>query len=191
MVGPVAWLNGSIALQWGSEPSRKALNAGFNFTGTGMTPHIGIADIKMMFDWIPSWIIGPGLIVGAVLLALVVYGIAASLVNRTFGTRVPVISVFIDRTAGPARLSLCLAAIAMVMPLAPLDDEIRTPLTHLFVVAFIGLIGWISIRIVDMSAARYLQNFRDVTENFIARKHVTQSACSSASPTSSSRYPRR
>ncbi|MGY4506033.1 small-conductance mechanosensitive channel [Bradyrhizobium sp. GM24.11] len=25
-----------------------------------------------------------------------------------------------------------------------------------------------------MSAARYLQNFRDVTENFVARKHVTQ-----------------
>ena len=25
-----------------------------------------------------------------------------------------------------------------------------------------------------MTAARYLQNFRDVTENFIARKHVTQ-----------------
>ncbi|MCI4588473.1 mechanosensitive ion channel family protein, partial [Escherichia coli] len=44
----------------------------------------------------------------------------------------------------------------------------------LFIVAFIALIGWISIRIVDMSAARYLQNFRDVTENFVARKHVTQ-----------------
>jgi small-conductance mechanosensitive channel len=51
---------------------------------------------------------------------------------------------------------------------------VRTPLTRLFIVAVIGLIGWISIRIVDMTAARYLQNFRDVTENFIARKHVTQ-----------------
>lgn len=139
-----------------------------------MTLQSVVTDIKMMFDWIPSWIIGLSLILGAVLLALLVYGIATWLLNRTFGTRVPVISVFIDRTAGPARLSLCLAAVAMVMPLAPLDDEIRVPLTHLFVVAFIGLIAWISIRIVDMSAARYLQNFRDVTENFIARKHVTQ-----------------
>ena len=83
-------------------------------------------------------------------------------------------SVFIARTAGPAQLALCLAAVALVLPLAPLDDAFRTPLTRLFVVAFIALIGWISIRIVDMSAARYLQNFRDVTENFVARKHVTQ-----------------
>ncbi len=82
--------------------------------------------------------------------------------------------MFIERTAGPAQLALCLAGVALVLPLAPLDDTIRTPLMRLFVVAFIALIGWISIRIVDMSAARYLQNFRDVTENFVARKHVTQ-----------------
>jgi len=139
-----------------------------------MTPQAVTADIKIMFGWIPSWFIGLGLIVGAILVALLVYWIAAWLLRRTFGTRIPVIAVFLNRTAGPLRLSLCLAMVAMVMPLAPLDDEIRTPLTHLFVVAFIGLVGWISIRIVDMSAARYLQNFRDVTENFVARKHVTQ-----------------
>jgi small-conductance mechanosensitive channel len=139
-----------------------------------MTLQAVTADIEMMFGWIPSWFLGLCLIVGAVLLALLVYGIAAWLVRRTFGTGIPVIAVFLDRTAGPLRLSLCLATVAMVMPLAPLNDETRVPLTHLFVVAFIGLIAWISIRVVDMSAARYLQNFRDVTENFIARKHVTQ-----------------
>jgi small-conductance mechanosensitive channel len=139
-----------------------------------MTLQAVTADIEMMFGWIPSWFLGLCLIVGAVLLALLVYWIAAWLVRRTFGTGIPVIAVFLDRTAGPLRLSLCLATVAMVMPLAPLNDETRVPLTHLFVVAFIGLIAWISIRVVDMSAARYLQNFRDVTENFIARKHVTQ-----------------
>jgi small-conductance mechanosensitive channel len=133
-----------------------------------------IPNIHRMFGWIPSWFIGLGLIVGTVLLALFAYRVAAWFLNRAFGTRVPVIAVFIDRTAGPARLALCLAAVALAMPLAPLDDTVRTPLTRLFVVAVIGLIGWISIRIVDMMAARYLQNFRDVTENFIARKHVTQ-----------------
>jgi small-conductance mechanosensitive channel len=133
-----------------------------------------LADIERMFGWIPFWLIGLSLVVGAILLALLLYWIAAWLLKRAFGTRYPLIGVFIDRTAGPARLALCLAAVALVMPLAPLGQTIRTPLTHLFVVAFIGLIGWISVRIVDMSAVRYLQNFRDVTENFIARKHVTQ-----------------
>jgi small-conductance mechanosensitive channel len=133
-----------------------------------------MADIDKMFGWIPSWIIGLGLVAGAMLLALSIYRLAVWLLNRTFGTRLPLMSVFIERTTGPAQLALCLAAVALVLPLAPLDDAFRTPLTSLFVVAFIALIGWISIRIVDMSAARYLQNFRDVTENFVARKHVTQ-----------------
>lgn len=133
-----------------------------------------MADINGMLGWIPSWFIGLSLVAGAILLALLVYRLAIWLLGRTFGTRFPLLSVFVDRTAGPAQLALCLAAVALVLPLAPLDDAIRTPLMRLFVVAFIALIGWISIRIVDMSAARYLQNFRDVTENFVARKHVTQ-----------------
>ena len=133
-----------------------------------------VADIDAMLGWIPSWFVGLSLVIGAVLLALVAYRLAARLLNRAFGTRLPILGVFIERTAGPAQMALCLAAVALVLPLAPLDDAIRTPLTRLFVVAFIALIGWISIRIVDMSAARYLQNFRDVTENFVARKHVTQ-----------------
>lgn len=133
-----------------------------------------MADIDKMFGWIPSWFIGLSLVAGAILLALLFYRVAVWLLKRAFGTRLPLLSVFIERTSGPAQLALCLAAVALVLPLAPLDDTIRTPLMRLFVVAFIALIGWISIRIVDMSAARYLQNFRDVTENFIARKHVTQ-----------------
>lgn len=133
-----------------------------------------MADIDRMFGWIPTWFIGLGLVAGAILLALFAYRLAVWLLCRAFGTRLPLIRVFIDRTSGPAQLALCLAAVALVLPLAPLDDTIRTPLMRLFVVAFIALTGWISIRIVDMSAARYLQNFRDVTENFIARKHVTQ-----------------
>ncbi|MCP3399121.1 mechanosensitive ion channel family protein [Bradyrhizobium sp. CCGB20] len=133
-----------------------------------------MADIETMFGWIPSWVIGLGLVAGAILIALSLYRLAVWLLNRAFGTRLSLLSVFIERTSGPAQLALCLAAVALILPLAPLDNAFRNPLTSLFVVAFIALIGWISIRIVDMSAARYLQNFRDVTENFVARKHVTQ-----------------
>ncbi|TQF40667.1 mechanosensitive ion channel protein MscS [Bradyrhizobium sp. UNPF46] len=133
-----------------------------------------MAEIDGMLGWIPSWFVGLSLVVGAILLALFAYRLAMWLLTRAFGTRLPLLGLFIDRTAGPARLALCLAAVALVLPLAPLDDTIRTPLMRLFVVAVIALIGWISIRIVDMSAARYLQNFRDVSENFVARKHVTQ-----------------
>jgi small-conductance mechanosensitive channel len=83
--------------------------------------------------------------------------------------------LFLDKTAGPSRLALCLAAVAFVLPLAPLNDVLRQQLSRFFAVAVIALIGWLSIRAVDMAAARYLMKFRlDVDENFLARKHVTQ-----------------
>jgi hypothetical protein len=67
------------------------------------------------------------------------------------------------------------AAVAFVLPLAPLGDELRDTLTHLFVVVCIALVGWISIRAVDLVATRYLQRSRvDIEENLLARKHVTQ-----------------
>lgn len=133
-----------------------------------------LADIDAMLGWVPHWFVGLGLVVGAILLALSLYRFAIWLLNRAICGRFPLIGVFIARTAGPAQLALCLAAVAFVLPFAPLDEAIRGPLVRAFVLAFIALIGWISVRIVDMSAARYLQNYRDVTENFIARKHVTQ-----------------
>ena len=81
----------------------------------------------------------------------------------------------LETTSGPSKLAVCLVAVAVVLPLAPLNDDLRNALTHLFAVASIALIGWISIRAVDLVAARYLQRYRlEIEENFLARKHVTQ-----------------
>ncbi|MGV7213802.1 mechanosensitive ion channel family protein [Bradyrhizobium sp. UFLA05-112] len=133
-----------------------------------------IARIDELFGWVPPWFVGLSIIACAILAALFLYRIAVQLLRRAFAGRFPLVNPFLDRTAGPAQLALCLLAVALVLPWAPLGDETRLDLRHVFVVAVIALIGWISIRAVDMTAARYLQNFRDVTENFIARKHVTQ-----------------
>ena len=62
-----------------------------------------------------------------ILIALSIYRLSVWLFNRAFGTRLPLMSVFIERTAGPAQLALCLLpAVALVLPLAPLDDAFRT-----------------------------------------------------------------
>jgi hypothetical protein len=49
---------------------------------------------------------------------------------------------------------------ALVTPLAPLNDALSGTLTHLFVVASIALIGWISIRAIDLVVARYPERNR-------------------------------
>ena len=81
----------------------------------------------------------------------------------------------LEATAGPTRLAFCLAAIAFAMPAAPLGEELRADLTHLFAVGSIALIGWVSIRVVDLASRQYLLRYHDdITENLLARKHVTQ-----------------
>lgn len=134
-----------------------------------------LTKLDQMFGWVPQWFVGLALVAGAIIGAVLLHHIAFLAARRAFGQKTPVVIVLLDRIAGPARLALCLAAVAFVLPLAPLNDPLRQQLSHFFVVAVIALIGWISARAVDMGAARYLQQFRlDIEENFLARKHVTQ-----------------
>ena len=134
-----------------------------------------LSRIERMLDWVPQWLVGVCLVIGAIAVALFAYGIVAGIIKRALGTRWPTVSLLLRKVAGPARLALCLVAVALVLPAAPLNDVLRDQLTHFFVVAVIALIGWITVRAVDMGAARYLQRFRlDTDENFLARKHVTQ-----------------
>ncbi|MBR0871943.1 mechanosensitive ion channel family protein [Bradyrhizobium tropiciagri] len=134
-----------------------------------------IDGLEHSLRWVPDWVVGLGLITGALLIALLIHSVARRLVRRVLVPRSPVATMLLDRTAGPTRLALCLAAVALVLPLAPLSDVLRLTLSHFFGVAVIALVGWISIRAVDMASTRYVDKFRhDVAENFLARKHVTQ-----------------
>jgi small-conductance mechanosensitive channel len=134
-----------------------------------------LSKIEQMLGWVPQWLVGLCLVIGAIAVALFAYSIVARIIKRALGTRWPTVSLLLKKVAGPARLALCLVAVALVLPAAPLNDVLRDQLTHFFVVAVIALVGWITVRAVDMGAARYLQRFRlDTDENFLARKHVTQ-----------------
>jgi small-conductance mechanosensitive channel len=125
--------------------------------------------------FLPDWLIGLGLVCFAILCALSLHRLLASMAKRAIGPRRSIAVQVLETTSGPSKLAVCLVAVAVVLPLAPLNDDLRNALTHLFAVASIALIGWISIRAVDLVAARYLQRYRlEIEENFLARKHVTQ-----------------
>jgi small-conductance mechanosensitive channel len=131
--------------------------------------------LQRIFGFMPDWVVGLGLIALAIVCALIVYRMARAVVRRAIGSQNSLALPILQRTAGPVQLAICLIAVALVLPLAPLDDELRGTLTHLFAVATIALVGWISIRAVDLVASRYLHRFgTDIAENFLARKHVTQ-----------------
>jgi small-conductance mechanosensitive channel len=122
----------------------------------------------------PDWLEGLALVALAIVCALFMHRIAAILVKRAIGERRSLAVQILEATSGPTRLALCLAAVAFVMPAAPLSDEVRSDLTHLFAVATIALVGWITMRAVDLASTQYLLRYHDITENLLARKHVTQ-----------------
>jgi small-conductance mechanosensitive channel len=131
--------------------------------------------LQDVFGFLPQWLIGLGLVILAILCALSLHSLLVSLAKRAIGPKRSMAIQILDSTSGPIRLAACLAAVTLVTPLAPLNDDLSSALTHSFAVASIALIGWISIRAVDLVAARYLQQYRvEITENFLARKHVTQ-----------------
>ena len=133
-----------------------------------------LSRFEQMLGWVPQWMLGLALVFAAIAVALFAQNMAARVIKRAIGSNMPGVRLFLERIEGPVQLALCLAAVALVLPLAPLNDGWREQLTHFFVVAVIALIGWITVRAVDMGAARYLQRFRlDTDENFLARKHVT------------------
>jgi small-conductance mechanosensitive channel len=127
------------------------------------------------FGIVPDWLIGLGLIVLAILCALIVHGVGSALTRRIIASRRSLAVLILEATSGPTRLALCLAAVAFVVPWAPLGGELRSDLAHLFVVATIALIGWVLIRVTDLTATQYVLRFHDeIAENLIARKHITQ-----------------
>ncbi len=134
-----------------------------------------VARLQEALGFMPAWLFGLVLVALAVVVALIVHRLAVALARRAIGPRRSVAMQIVETTSGPIRLAMCLAAVATVMPLAPLSGELQSGLAHLFVVATIALIGWILMRAVDLSSARYLLRFRDnIAENYLARKHVTQ-----------------
>jgi small-conductance mechanosensitive channel len=152
-------------------PVRPALpRTGFQ---TGM--HMDLIDtFERLFGWVPAWMAGLGLIMLAIVVALAVHKTAMLLARRAVGQRSFGVT-FLNRTTGPARLALCLLAVALVLPLAPFDEGARQRLAQFFVVATIALVGWLSMRAVDLAATRYLERHEiDIDENYRARKYVTQ-----------------
>lgn len=135
-------------------------------------------DIEVALAWVPAWIVGLSLVMLAVTAALIVHKGIVMFARQAIGpkgARRALWVIILERTQEPGRLALCLAAMAIAMPLAPLSDPLRSWLTQLMVVSCIGLVGWIAIRAVDMGSGRYMQSFRvDVEDNLLARKHITQ-----------------
>jgi small-conductance mechanosensitive channel len=124
--------------------------------------------------WLPDWAAG--------LLVLAVAAIVAALVHRGVVRRlarlVPPRHAFLHSVMAAAdgliRLGLVLLAVALLLPLVPLDRQTTSVVGHALLVATILLLGWAGIVTIGQASDLYLRRSAADVADLLGRKHVTQ-----------------
>jgi small-conductance mechanosensitive channel len=133
-----------------------------------------LADLVLRVAWAPPWAVSLGLILIAVLVALMVHWAIVRLVRR-YLAQDAFWSALAVRTRRPTRMAFIVAALGPAVSVAPLTAGQAAAAKHGLLVGFILLVGWMALTALDIAAALYLRRFKvDVEDNLLARKHLTQ-----------------
>jgi small-conductance mechanosensitive channel len=131
--------------------------------------------VELTFAWIPRNIVGLAAIACAILIASALHNSVVRLFRRLLANRFPQALSLFSAARKVTRFALVLFAVSLVLPLAPMESELKTILAKILLLATIILIGWIALTATDLGADLYLLRFRlDTDDNLLARKHVTQ-----------------
>ena len=126
--------------------------------------------------FMPDPLAGLVLMLLAALAAVFLHKLAIRLVRRALrGERHDYLRNLLMRTRGPSRLAFLIVFVSAAIRAAPVRDTDKAVLGHIMLVAFIALIGWTVMRVLQIAADVYLRRYSiDVEDNLLARKHVTQ-----------------
>ena len=96
-----------------------------------------------MMQQIPSWLASAAVIVGALVIALTAHALIYRVLSRIASVeRAPVFGRVIRSGRAPLRVSVALATLLMVMPVAGLPPEIEQTAVRVFGVVLVGSLGW-------------------------------------------------
>ncbi len=140
-----------------------------------MSPNPIIANLIARLGWLPPWAVGLLLTALALAAALGLHELLVRGVRRGLRRRSDFTRSLVVRTRGPSRLALLIAALAWAVQIAPVGVRETRFIQHGLLIAFIVLVGWMTLTALDIGAALYMRRFRvDVDDNLLARKHLTQ-----------------
>lgn len=123
-----------------------------------------------------SWLWTVVLIAAAVILALLLHGVAYRVLRRLADrTETSLDNSILRHTNQPSRLALPLLAVLFVLPSAPMTAALRAMIAHLVAIGLIGCVAWAIMACVnvleDLMSARYRL---DAADNLAARRVATQ-----------------
>ncbi|MEE2953008.1 MAG: mechanosensitive ion channel family protein [Pseudomonadota bacterium] len=133
------------------------------------------SQIVAALAWLPSEIVGLILLALAASLAIGIHMFALRLVTRALRGRQTYWRSVVLRTKGPTRLAVIILLASAAVRAAPFKATDTAILTQILGVAFICLVGWTLIRVLQIFSELHLRRFRlDEEDNLLARKDVTQ-----------------
>ncbi|WP_309090036.1 mechanosensitive ion channel domain-containing protein [Phenylobacterium sp.] len=131
--------------------------------------------IERHLSWAPPWIVGLVLVGLALTVALGLHDLLVKAVGRSIRRRSDFTRSLVVRTRGPSRLALVIFALGWVAQIAPLSPRDTRFIQHALLVGFVVLVGWMVQTALDIGSALYMRRYRtDVSDNLLARKHLTQ-----------------
>jgi small-conductance mechanosensitive channel len=134
-----------------------------------------LAQVDEYLPWIPNWLWAASMLVSAAALALLLHRATVRLMRRLISPKHAFLQSLISATDGPIRMALVILAVAIVLPVAPLDRDAQAAVGRVLVVAFILLVGWSATAAIALASGFYLGRADvAVADNPLARKHITQ-----------------
>lgn len=133
------------------------------------------AELKESLSLIPESVIPLIVLAASVGVALIVHGVILAIIRRTLSPRAPFLFSLFVRLTGPFRLALVLFGMNVALAVTPIDSQLGMVLAPILRVAFIALLGWITLTSINIAADVYLRRFDiSAADNLLARKQVTQ-----------------
>ena len=127
--------------------------------------------------WIPGYVWSTIILVLAGLLGLLLHRLTLRMFKRF---RAPskvrtFFEVFVEHTTGPSRVAYVLFFTGAALPSLSYSVDTTLTIAHFLLIGFVLLVGWTSIRALEIFASLYLSRFKtDTDDNLLARKHLTQ-----------------
>ncbi|HEY2135785.1 MAG TPA: mechanosensitive ion channel family protein [Xanthobacteraceae bacterium] len=133
-----------------------------------------VTDTVTALSFLPGWAVATIVLVLTVVLASGVHAVLVRMARRAFARRSFLLSL-VARAGGPVRLAFVVLAVVVVLPALPFDPAAKIWAVTALRAVFMILVGWVALVAVDIAATIYLLRFQgDVSDNLLARKHVTQ-----------------
>jgi small-conductance mechanosensitive channel len=134
-----------------------------------------VSQLAAWLAWLPDPLIAALIFAVAGTVALLAHRWLRKLTRRLLAGRYPNVLAVVTQLRGLSRLAILILAIAIAVPVAPIEPTIAKWLSRLLLMAVICMIGWAAITALNIAAEIYLRRFRlDVDDNLLARKHNTQ-----------------